>query len=193
MLAELENPPQNQGGYTASVQQQQWSPTTQPNYGTYGVSYRDIQSYNMQRPSRQIPPQPPPPPPMGRGEGRSAGNPNSGFHIPPWNRGGEWAEQHPNLQGHGGKGHLQGHGGKGQAYAQDLQEEQEFRAYQKERAAKAAVAEDQQQQIQQQHQHDQQHWDDVSQKNQQQNQQQQQSDWQPVPMENIFGQGSGHR
>ena len=88
VLAELENPPQNQGGYTASVQQQQWSPTTQPNYGTYGVSYRDIQSYNMQRPSRQIPPQPPPPPPMGRGEGRSAGNPNCGFHIPPWNRGG---------------------------------------------------------------------------------------------------------
>ena len=185
MLAELENPPQNQGGYTASVQQQQWSPTTQPNYGTYGVSYRDIQSYNMQRPSRQIPPQPPPPPPMGRGEGRSAGNPNSGFHIPPWNRGGEWAEQHPNLQGHGGKG---------QAYAQDLQEAQEFQAYRKEKAAKAAAAEDQQQQIQQQHQHDQQHWDDVSQKNQQQNQQQQQqSDWQSVPVEKIFGRGSGHR
>ena len=134
------------------------------------------------------------------GGGRSAGNPNNGFHIPPWNRGGG-AEQRPNLQGHSGKGgkaYAQAY--DAQAYAQDQQEAQDFRAY------KAAKARQQQQQQSTQQQPTQQptqqhaaevHWDDEShtQTNQQPNQQQQQPqhDWQrdtyKLSKGDVFGPG----
>ena len=162
MLAALETPSQNQNAYQASSHQPRHH---RPQHfdGSYGGSYDD----------------------MGMGGGRSSGNPNSGFHISPWNRGGG-AEQQPNLQGHSGKG------GKAysSAYVQDQQEAQDFRAYKAAKAANAAkaatanaaAAEDR-------------HWDDEShtQTNQQPNQQQPQPDWQqdtyPLSKGDVFGTG----
>jgi hypothetical protein len=175
MLAQFETPSQNQNAYQASGYQ--------PRHGSYGGSFDD----------------------MGMGGGRSAGNPNSSFHIPPWNRGGG-AEQRPNLQGHSGKGgkaYAQAY--DAQAYAQDQQEAQDFRDF---KAAKAQQQQQQQQSTQQQptqQQPTQQHaaevhWDDESHKqtNQQPNQHQQQPqpqhDWQrdtyQLSKGDIFG--SGH-